>query len=200
MFDERVRAILPRAVKPVAGLLARAGVTPNAVSLVAFGTALAAGALVATGFPWTAIGVWLASRVGDGLDGILVRDTGHSTAFGGHLDITPDMTAYSTMVVGFAVAHPDLGIVWPVVLLGYALAIATTLALSNAAAAARRRVSDTNRTFQFTTGMAEAGETTVMYVLWVVFPVWLGWLAWIWVAMILVTVVQRSWLAWRVLR
>jgi hypothetical protein len=48
--------------------------------------------------------------------------------------------------------------------------------------------------------MAEAGETTVMYVLWVVFPAWLGWLAWIWVAMILVTVVQRSWLAYRVLR
>jgi phosphatidylglycerophosphate synthase len=200
MFDERVRAILPRAVKPVAGLLARAGVTPNAVSLVAFGTALAAGALVATGFPWTAIGVWLASRVGDGLDGILARETGRSTAFGGYLDITLDMTAYSTMVVGFAVAHPDLGIVWPVILLGYALAITTTLALSNAAAAAGRRVSETNRTFQFTTGMAEAGETTVMYVLWVVFPAWLGWLAWIWVAMILLTVIQRSWLAHRVLR
>jgi len=200
MFDERVRARLPRAVKPVAGRLARVGVTPNAVSVVAFGASLVAGVLVATGFPWAGIGVWLASRVGDGLDGILARETGRSTAFGGYLDITLDMTAYSTMVVGFAVAHPDLGVVWAVILLGYALAITTTLALSNAAAAARRRVSDTNRTFQFTTGMAEAGETTVMYVLWVVFPVWLGWLAWIWVAMILVTVVQRSWLAWRVLR
>ena len=200
MFDERVRAILPRGVMPVVGLLARAGVTPNAVSVVAFGASLVAGVLVATGFPWTAIGVWLASRVGDGLDGILARETGRSTAFGGYLDITLDMTAYSTMVVGFAVAHPDRGIVWSVILAGYALAITTTLALSNAAAAAGRRVSDTNRTFQFTTGIAEAGETTVMYVLWVVFPSWLGWLAWIWVAMILVTVVQRSWLAWRVLR
>jgi hypothetical protein len=110
------------------------------------------------------------------------------------------MTAYSTLVVGFAVAHPDLGVVWSVILLDYALAITTTLALSNAAAAAGRRVSDTNRTFLFTTGIAEAGETTVMYVLRVVFPGWLGWLAWIWVAMLLVTVVQRSCLAWRVLR
>ena len=200
MSDERVRAILPRAMKPVVRFLAQAGITPNVMSVLAFGTALAAGALVATGFPRMAIGVWLVSRVGDGLDGILARETGRSTAFGGYLDITLDMTAYSAMVLGFAVAHPDLGIVWSVILVGYALAITTTLALSNAAAAAGRRVSDTNRTFQFTTGMAEAGETTVMYVLWVVFPGWLGSLAWVWVAMILVTVVQRSWLAYRVLR
>jgi hypothetical protein len=104
------------------------------------------------------------------------------------------------MVLGFAVAHPDAGLVWSVILLGYALAITTTLALSNAAAAAGRRVSDTNRTFQFTTGMAEAGETTAMYVLWVVFPGWLGTLAWVWVVMVFVTVVQRSCLAHRVLR
>ena len=200
MFDERVRAILPRAVKPVIRLLTQAGITPNVMSVLAFGTALGAGALVATGFPWIGIGVWLVSRVGDGLDGILARETGRSTAFGGYLDITLDMTAYSAMVMGFAVAHPDLGIVWSVILVGYALAITTTLALSNAAAAAGRRVSDTNRTFQFTTGMAEAGETTVMYVLWVVFPGGLGWLAWVWVAMIFVTVIQRSWLAYRVLR
>ena len=200
MFDERVRAILPRAVKPVIRLLTQAGITPNVMSVLAFGTALAAGALVATGFPRMAIGVWLVSRVGDGLDGILARETGRSTAFGGYLDITLDMTAYSAMVMGFAVAHPDLGIVWSVILVGYALAITTTLALSNAAAAAGRHVSDTNRTFQFTTGMAEAGETTVMYVLWVVFPGGLGWLAWVWVAMIFVTVIQRSWLAYRVLR
>jgi phosphatidylglycerophosphate synthase len=200
MFDERVRAMLPRAVKPVIRLLARAGVTPNVMSVLAFAAALAAAALVATGFPRTGIGVWLVSRVGDGLDGILARETRRSTAFGGYLDITLDMTAYSLMVIGFALAHPDLGIVWSVILLGYALAITTTLALSNAAAAAGQRVSDTNRPFQFTTGMAEAGETTVMYVLWVVFPGWLRWLAWVWVAMIVVTVVQRSWLAHRALR
>lgn len=200
MFDERVRAMLPRAAKPVIRLLTQAGITPNVMSVLAFGTALAAAGFVATGFPWTGIGVWLVSRVGDGLDGILARETGRSTAFGGYLDITLDMTAYSAMVMGFAVAHSDLGIVWAVILVGYALAITTTLALSNAAAAAGRRVSDTNRTFQFTTGMAEAGETTAMYVLWVVFPGWLGSLAWVWVAMIFVTVVQRSWLAYRVLR
>jgi hypothetical protein len=80
MFDERVRAMLPRAVMPVIRLLARAGVTPNAVSVVAFGASLAAGVLVATGLPWTAIGVWLASRVGGGPGGVLARETGRSSS------------------------------------------------------------------------------------------------------------------------
>jgi phosphatidylglycerophosphate synthase len=199
MFDERVRASLARAVKPVAVRLARAGVTPNAVSVTAFGGSLAAAALVASGYPRAGLVAWLLSRLGDALDGILARAGGRSSAFGGYLDITLDMAAYSVMALAFAVAHPEHGIVWPAILLGYALAITTTLALSNAAAALGRRVSDTDRTFQFTTGIAEAGETTVMYVLWVVFPGWLGWLAWIWVAMIIVTVVQRSWLAYRLL-
>jgi len=200
MFDERVRQLLPRVVRPVTRLLARAGVTPNAVSVMACGASLVAAVLVAAGFPWAGIAVWLASRLGDGLDGILARETGRSTAFGGYLDITLDMTAYSAMLLGFAVAHPEGGVVWSVILAGYALAITTTLALSNAAAAANRRVSDTNRTFQFTAGIAEAGETTVMYVLWVVFPAELGWLAWVWVAMLFATVLQRSWLAYCVLR
>ena len=200
MFDERVRQLLPRVAGPAARLLARAGVTPNAVTVMACGASLIAAALVATGFPRAGIAVWLASRLGDGLDGILARETGRATAFGGYLDMTLDMTVYSAMAVGFAVAHPERGIVWSIILAGYALAITMTLALSNAGAAAGRRVSDTDRTFQFTTGMAEAGETTVMYVLWVVFPGELGWLAWVWVAMVFGTVLQRSWLAHRVLR
>ena len=32
MFDERVRSVLPRAVRPIAGVLAPAGVSPNAMS------------------------------------------------------------------------------------------------------------------------------------------------------------------------
>jgi len=200
MFDERVRAILPHVVTPVIRLLAQTGVTPNALSAMAFVTALVAATCVAAGFPVVGIGVWLVSRVGDGLDGILARETGRSAPFGGYLDITLDMAAYSAMVVGFALLHPDLGVVWAMVLAGYVLAITTTLALSNAVAATGRRVSETNRTFQFTTGMAEAGETTVMYVLWVAFPGWVRALAWVWVAMLLVTVIQRSYLAYRVLR
>ena len=200
MFDERVRSVLPRAVTPIAGALARAGVSPNAVSAAAFIVSLAAAWLVAAGHPRAGIVVWLVSRLCDGLDGVVARMTKRSTPFGGYLDITLDMAAYSIMLMGFAAAHPEHRIVWLVILAGYVLAITTTLALSNAAAAMGRTVGGTDRTFQFTPGIAEAGETTVMYVLWALLPGWLGWLTWIWAAMILATVAQRSWLAARVLR
>ncbi|MBA3270571.1 MAG: hypothetical protein H0T71_08650 [Acidobacteria bacterium] len=64
---------------------------------------------------------------------------------------------------------------------------------------ARRQISTTNRTFQFTPGLTEAGETTVMYTLWALFPEHLYWLAWAWAAALVVTSVQRVYLGWRLL-
>jgi phosphatidylglycerophosphate synthase len=200
MFDERVRAALPRTLGPVARALAGFGVSPHLITWVAFIGGAGAASLVAVGWPLSGLTLWLFSRLGDALDGLVAREAGRASAAGGYLDITLDMAAYSLMVLGFAVAHPGLGLVFGAILTGYTLAITTTLALSNAATAAGREVSRTDRTFQFTTGLAEAGETSFMYTLWVLFPGWLPVLAWIWVALLLITVVQRSRLAWRVLR
>ncbi|MEO7133186.1 MAG: CDP-alcohol phosphatidyltransferase family protein, partial [Vicinamibacterales bacterium] len=61
-------------------------------------------------------------------------------------------------------------------------------------------VSATDRTFQFTRGLTEAGETTVVYVLWVAVPSQIWWLTWLWAAALVITVMQRIHLAWRVLR
>jgi phosphatidylglycerophosphate synthase len=199
MFDEPARVVFPRLARPIVAALARAGMTPNQVSVVAAILGLAAAGCVATGYTLTGLVVWVVSRVADGLDGALARATGAKSAFGGYLDITLDMVAYSAMVVGFAIANPQHGLAWACILAGYVVAITTTLALSNAAAEAGRTVSATNRTFQFTRGLAEAGETTIVYVLWGLFPQWMGVLAWVWVGMLAVTGVQRSYLAWRVL-
>lgn len=170
------------------------------MTVLAFVLAVVAAALIGAGRPWTGLAVWLVSRIGDGLDGVLARQTGRATAFGGYLDITLDMAGYAAMVVGFAVAHPELSLAWTAVLAGYILAITTTLALSDAGRGAQRQVSATNRTFQFTPALTEAGETSVIYVLWVMFPAHLPWLVWGWVAALAVTAVQRTILAARLLR
>lgn len=200
MFDERVRAATPRVLGPIARVLAGRGVSPHLITWAAFLGGAGAAASIAAGWPLTGLALWLLSRLGDALDGLVAREAGQATAAGGYLDITLDMAAYSLMVLGFAAAHPELGLAFAAILTGYTLAITTTLALSNAATAAGREITRTNRTFQFTTGLAEAGETSVMYTLWVLFPGWLQSLAWTWVALLLVTVVQRSRRAWRVLQ
>nr|MDQ3349261.1 CDP-alcohol phosphatidyltransferase family protein [Acidobacteriota bacterium] len=187
-------------VHPLAPLLARLGVTANHVTVLSLLLALVAAGLIADGRSLAGLVVWILSRIGDGLDGVLAREAAQTSAFGGYLDITLDMAGYTAMVVGFALAHPALGFAWLAVLAGYILVITTTLALSDAARRSGRQVSLTNRTFQFTPALTEAGETSVMYGLWVVFPQQLPWLVWVWVAALAITAVQRSLLAWRLLR
>jgi len=199
MFDEPFRARFATASRPVASWLARTGVTPNQVTLAAFVLGIAAATLVAVGFPHTGLALWLTSRVADGLDGAVARAADATSAFGGFLDITLDMAAYAAMVAGFAIAHPALGVAWIAVLAGYVIVITTTLALSDLARAGGQMVSATDRTFQFTPGLTEAGETNVMYAIWIFLPDHLPFLVWVWAAALFATGVQRTYLAWRML-
>ena len=199
MFDDAFRARFQPAVTPLVAWLARAGVTPNAITLATFVVALLAAVTVVTFDPRAGVVVWLISRVGDGLDGALARVTGLTSAFGGFLDITLDMTAYSTMVVAFAVVYPEYTMAWLAVLAGYVIVITTTLALSDAARAIGAHLSGTDRTFQFTRGITEAGETNVAYVMWAFLPAVLPWAIWLWAVALLVTGAQRMILARRTL-
>jgi phosphatidylglycerophosphate synthase len=200
MFDEPFRARFQSVAEPLVRTLGRTGATPNQITIAAFAIAVLAAAIVGAGHPIAGMVVWLVSRIGDGLDGALARTAGRSSAYGGFLDITLDMAAYGGMVLGFANIHPELPVAWAAVLFGYVLVITTTLALSDAAGVVGRKVSDTDRTFQFTPGLTEAGETNVMYGLWAIFPDHVYWLVWLWVTALGATAMQRIYLAWRVLR
>ena len=199
MLDEPVRSRFTPLVRPAARRLAGWGVTANHVTVASFVVAIAGAGVLAFGHPFVGLALWLLSRIGDGLDGVVAREGHSSSPFGGYLDITLDMAAYAGMILGFAALHPDHMFAWLAVLTGYIVVITTTLALSDSARAANHQVSATNRTFQFTVGLTEAGETNVMYMLWVLFPQAIGWLVWVWVAALAVTCVQRTMLAWKVL-
>ena len=199
MFDEIFRARFAAWAQPIVPRVARFGVSPNQITVASFALTLAAATLIGLERPIEGLLVWLITRIGDGLDGVVARETGQTSAFGGYLDITLDMAGYAAMIVGFAVAHPTLWLAWTVILTGYVVVITATLALSDAANRLGRRVSLTNRTFQFTPGLTEAGETSVMYALWVLFPHHLPWLVWVWIAALAVTVLQRTSQAWRLL-
>ncbi len=200
MFDDTVRSHVEPLLAPVARGLGRLGLSPTIVTCGAFALACAAALAIAGGHPAVGLTLWLLSRVGDGLDGVLARESKRVTVFGGYLDITLDMAAYSAMVVAFATVHPEPRLGWLGILTGYTLSITTTLALAAAAERSGRSVSDTNRTFQFSRSVAEAGETTAVYVAWTLFPQWVGPMVWVWCVVLLVSAVQRSVLAWRVLR
>ncbi len=198
MFDERFRRWLAPILQGPADFLVRTGVTANQVTIGGFALAIGSAGAIAAGRPILGIGVWIASRLLDGLDGVVARRSAPS-GLGGFLDITLDMAAYSVMVVAFAFRHPVHQLEWLLILVGYVLCITTTAVLSSILERQRAPLPGNDRSLQFTAGFAEAGETTVVYVLLALVPDWAGPIARVWVLVLGATVIQRIRLAQRLL-
>lgn len=198
MFDEPFRRWFARTASAPAHALHRLGVSANAITLAALLVALVAAGFIARGRPWLGIALWLASRVLDGYDGMVARLAGRSSLFGGYLDITVDMLAYSAMAIAFAYAQPELRMLWIVVVVGYVMATTTTLALSSLLERANRHLGG-DRSLQFTPALAEAGETTVVYTLLVVWPDGSRVILLVWIALLALTTIDRTRLAARLL-
>lgn len=80
-------------------VLARTGVTPNALSWFGFAVILGAAALIGTGHPFAGGFVVLAAGYFDILDGALARHIGRVTPFGGVLDSTLDRLSEAALLV-----------------------------------------------------------------------------------------------------
>ena len=194
MLDATMRARLMPVWDRSAAVLARVGVTPLALTLT--GLILAIGAAVAAGFAlWPlALGLWLASRVPDGVDGPLARLIGQDSEFGGWADFTSDMVAYGSFVVGCAIGNPDAMVPLLILLLTYYINAGSLLAYSAAADRGDLAPPD-DRTFHFTQGLAEGTETIVAHALLALFPLWMSEIAWVFAAMVVITIGQRIRLA-----
>ena len=198
MIDDPFRQWLARSWSAPAVALHRAGITANQVTVVAAVLGVTAAALVAVQLTWFGISLWLMSRLLDGYDGMLARLASSSSLYGGYLDITLDMLAYTAMAIAFAIAMPADVLLWMLVLLGYVLAITTTLALSSLAEKADRQLGD-DRSLRFTRALAEGGETTIVYVVIALAPSVSRYALVVWIALLAITVVQRTALARRLL-
>src|SRR5260221_14225761 len=105
MLDSRLRAMLGPALDTAGRRLAAAGVAPAA--LTAAGWAAGAGACAATALrAWpAALGLWLANRLLDGLDGPVAR-AGTPTDAGGFLDILAGFRVHAGVILRPAIAVP----------------------------------------------------------------------------------------------
>lgn len=117
MTLDQYRSTADRILDPFVGIAARAGLTPNAVSLIAFLLAGAAG--VAYGLAgaslWYLLGAVLVALNGalDLLDGALARRLDTDSAAGDFLDHVFDRYADIILVIGLAIGvdRPILGLV-----------------------------------------------------------------------------------------
>lgn len=108
-----------RVERPIARLLAAAGLSPNAITLLGMLGAVAAGLLASQGLLLAAGAVTLAAGILDLFDGSVARLTGRKSKFGALLDSTADRVSEAAVLIGLAVHYAEEGS-----LLGVALSCA----------------------------------------------------------------------------
>ena len=201
MLDGWARRGLDPLLDSIGASLSRLGIGANAVTLAACGTGLLSAAAIAAGWYATAFILVLLSRLGDGLDGAIARIEGR-TDLGGYLDIVLDFVFYGAVPLGFVLAYPQAnGIAGAVLLFSFYVNGASFLAF---AAVAEKRGLDSDlrgqKSIFFTTGLAEASETLLVFLAACLFPAWFPALAYGFAALTLYTALSRIVLAWRVFR
>jgi len=199
MLDSPLRTLTAPALDAAGRRLARAGVPPAV--LTGAGWAAGAGACAATALrAWpVALGLWLANRLLDGLDGPTARAGGRSSEAGGFLDIVADFSVYAAIILGLAVAVPGARLACVALLTAYYISGTAFLALSSLAERRRARLGD-ERSLRFVGGLAEGTETIAAYVLLFLLPAQAVLIVWAFTAVVAVTAGQRVVIGARLLR
>ncbi|BCH35218.1 membrane protein [Mesorhizobium sp. L-8-10] len=201
MLDGWARRKLDPMLDVVAGRLADAGVSANAITVVACLVGLAAAAAIASGLFVSGLLLLLLSRLGDGLDGAVAKRRG-KTDLGGYLDIVLDFVFYGAVPLGFALADPAANALAASGLL-FSFYVNGSSFLAYAVMAEKRKMTSEARgpkSLFFTTGLAEATETILVFALCCLFPSWFAWFAWAFAALTLYTALSRIVLAVKTFR
>ena len=155
--------------------------------------------LIAAGLPRLALAGLALSRLCDGLDGAIARQT-CATDRGGYVDIVFDFIFYGAWPLAFAVADPATNGLGAAFLL-FSFYVNGASFLAFATLAAKRGMQTAARgekSLYFTTGLAEGGETIAVFAAMCLWPQHFATLALAFAGLCLVTAASRIWLAWRV--
>jgi phosphatidylglycerophosphate synthase len=198
MLDGWVRTKIDPLLDRAAKLVAAGGISANAVTLAACAVGLAAGAAIAMQWYLGGLILMLVSRVGDGLDGAVAKIAG-KTDLGGYLDIVLDFLFYGAIPIGFVLADPTANATAGAVLL-FSFYVNGASFLAYAAIAEKRKLATTVRgpkSLFFTTGLAEASETILVFSAFCLWPPWFPAIAYGFAAVTFYTALSRIALAVR---
>lgn len=191
MLDAALRRLIERPLAAVAAPLARAGIGADAVTWSGFALGLGAAAAIALGQPLLGLGLFLANRLADGLDGAIARQRGPSD-FGGYLDIVLDFLVYNALAAAFGLADPAAAPAALVLMLSFAGSGSSFLAYAILAAKRGRQTQARGRkSFYHLGGLAEGGETIAFFVACCLLPQHFALLAWIFAGLCLLTTAGR---------
>lgn len=192
MLDRHLRPLIDPPLNRLGARLAMARVGADAVTLVGMLLGLAAAACIAAGWWLAALGLILASRLADGLDGAVAR-AGTPSDFGGYLDIVADFVFYAAIPLGFILADPGAnGLAGAALIAAFYVNAATFLGYG--ILAAKRGLSGAvngPKAWYHATGLLEGTETIAFFAAFCLFPAAFAPLAWVFAALCLVTAALR---------
>lgn len=197
MLDRAVLASVRVPLAWGAARLAALGVSADAVSVAGLALGWAAAVAIALGHPLAGLGLIVASRVADGLDGTLARLSA-ATDRGAYIDITFDFLFYASVPLAFAVADPRSNALPAAVLLAAFIGTGASF-LAFAVLAERRGLKSTrypSKGFHYLGGLTEGTETIVCFSLMCLVPQHFAWWAYGFAALCVVTIVTRVTAGW----
>ena len=195
MFDAKLRPLIDPPLNRLGSALARRAVTANAITFLGLALGLAGAAAISGGYFGAGLGLILANRLLDGLDGAVARANG-PTALGGYFDIVADFAFYVSVPLGFGLVDPANTQAALVLVASFVLTGVSFLAYAVIAAERGARTDAHGRkSFFYSTGLAEGGETIAVFIAFALFPAWFVPLAYAYAALCVLTVFQRSALA-----
>jgi len=165
MIDRQTTAIIRPVIAAMARVLVRAGVGADLLTFIALGIGWLAALAIALHAPVLGAAGILMSRLFDGLDGAVARQTA-PTDRGGFLDISLDFLFYAAIPLAFAIADPTRNALAAATLLAAFVGTGTTF-LAFAALAAKRGLTSVaypDKSFYFLGGLTEATETLAFFV------------------------------------
>jgi phosphatidylglycerophosphate synthase len=201
MFDRAALALLQPVLDRLASGLVRAGIGADTVTFAGFGVGLAAAGAIALGHPLPGLALLLASRLLDGLDGAVARQT-TPTDRGAFLDITLDFLFYASIPLAFAIHDPAANALAAAVLLAAFIGTGSSF-LAFAALAARRGLASgayPQKGLYYLGGLTEATETLLCFALMCLWPRHFAAFAYGFAALCALTTATRIVGGWRALR
>ena len=198
MFDKQITALIRPAIDGVARALVRLGIGADALTFTGLAVGWLGAIAIAMQAPLLGAAGILLSRLLDGLDGAVARQT-QPTDRGGFLDISLDFLFYPSIPLAFAVADPSSNALAAAVLLAAFVGTGTSF-LAFAVIAAKRGLTSAAypaKSFYFLGGLTEAFETLAFFIAMCLWPRYFSAMAYLFATMCAVTIFTRIRWGWR---
>lgn len=192
MFDGAIRPKIDPILNRLATRLVQMGATADRVTIIGFILGCFAALAIIQGWFLTGLALLLISRIFDGLDGAVAKQT-QSTDFGGFLDIVLDFAFYGMIPLAFAIYDPAQNALAAAVLIFTFYANGASFLAFSTLAAKQGLETDVrgSKSIFFTTGLTEATETIVLFALFCLIPSGFTLMAYIFAALCLYTTISR---------